>query len=62
ARYVHLNPVRVGGLGLNKSQRAAARAGAIRAPGGGLVAERLRQLREFRWSPSDSIRAKMALT
>ncbi|HEV2393061.1 MAG TPA: transposase, partial [Verrucomicrobiae bacterium] len=50
AQYVHLNPVRVGGLGLNKSQRAGARAGAIRAPRAELVAERLRQLREFRWS------------
>jgi putative transposase len=50
ARYVHLNPVRVGGLGLNKRQQAAARAGAIVAPPPELVAERLRRLREFQWS------------
>lgn len=50
ARYVHFNPVRIAGLGLNKRQQAAARLGAIRAPHPELVAERFRQLREFRWS------------
>ena len=32
SRYVHLNPVRVGGLGLGKEQRAASRAGTAPAP------------------------------
>jgi REP element-mobilizing transposase RayT len=50
ARYVHLNPVRVAGLGLDKSARAASRAGPIAAPCAELVAERLRVLREYRWS------------
>ncbi|HEV2214226.1 MAG TPA: transposase [Terracidiphilus sp.] len=50
ARYVHLNPVRVGALALNKRQQAAARAGAIQAPDGKLVAQRLSRVREYRWS------------
>ncbi len=50
ARYVHLNPVRVGALELNKRQRAASRAGLIAAPRPELLAERLRVLREYRWS------------
>ncbi len=50
ARYVHLNPVRIGKLGLNKQDRAASREGVLAAPGVDLVAERLRCLREFRWS------------
>jgi len=50
ARYVHLNPVRVACLGLDKSARAASRAGPIVAPSAELVAERLQVLREYRWS------------
>lgn len=50
ARYVHLNPVRVAPLRLDKSARAASRAGAGDGPSLALVAERLRTLREFRWS------------
>jgi REP element-mobilizing transposase RayT len=50
ARYVHLNPVRVARLGLDKSARAASRAGVGGGPGGELVAERLRTLRQYRWS------------
>ena len=50
ARYVHLNPVRVSGLELHKSARAASRAGLPSGPAPELVAERLRVLREFRWS------------
>jgi REP element-mobilizing transposase RayT len=49
-RYVHLNPVRVLGLGLGKRQRAASRAGTTPERRAELVAERLRQLREFPWS------------
>jgi len=50
ARYVHLNPIRLARLGLDKSARAASRAGPIAAPSAELVAERLRTLREYRWS------------
>jgi REP element-mobilizing transposase RayT len=50
ARYLHLNPVRIAGLGLDKRQRAASRAGTVAKPKPELIAERLRILREFRWS------------
>ncbi len=50
ARYVHLNPVRIAGLGLDKSQRAAARIGSVARPRAELIAQRLRVLREFPWS------------
>ena len=50
ARYVHLNPVRVAPLQLDKSARAAARLGLESGPTPELVAQRLRVLREFRWS------------
>ena len=50
ARYVHLNPVRVAGLGLDKRRRAASKAGLVQAPKAELVAERLKRLREFHWS------------
>jgi putative transposase len=47
ARYIHLNPVRLARLGLDKSARAASRAGVDPGPSAELVAERLRVLREF---------------
>lgn len=50
ARYVHLNPVRVAGLRLDKRQQAASRAGGIAKPAPELVAKRLQVLREYRWS------------
>jgi len=50
ARYVHLNPVRVARLGLDKRQQAAARGGPIAKPKAELVGERLRLLREYHWS------------
>jgi REP-associated tyrosine transposase len=50
ARYVHLNPIRIARLGLDKSARAASRAGAISAPAAEVVAERLQVLRDYRWS------------
>ena len=50
ARYVHLNPVRVGRLKLGKSAHAASRAGLEGGPAAELLAERLRVLRGFRWS------------
>ena len=50
ARYVHLNPVRLAGLGLGKRQQAASRRTGIAAPGSRLVGERLTRLRQYRWS------------
>jgi len=47
---VHLNPVRVAKLGLDKRPRSAQRQGVGVGPGSELVAERLRVLREWRWS------------
>jgi putative transposase len=49
-RYVHLNPLRVTLLGLGKSDRAAQRQGLSPAPSPAVVRERLRRLREWRWS------------
>lgn len=49
-RYVHLNPVRVQGLGLGKEDRAARRAGVGGRPKAEVVAERLAVLRGYRWS------------
>src|SRR6516164_719826 len=50
ARYVHLNPVRVAMLGLDKRRRSASGAGLVSKPKPELMAERLRLLRQFRWS------------
>ncbi|HVV71028.1 MAG TPA: transposase [Verrucomicrobiae bacterium] len=50
ARYVHLNPVRVAGMGPGKAARAASRAGLAQGPSPEQMAERLRVLREYRWS------------
>ena len=50
ARYVHLNPVRLKRLGLDKAARAGARAGGPQPPAPEWMAERLAELRQFRWS------------
>jgi putative transposase len=50
ARYVHLNPVRITIMGLGKQHRAAARLGFGEKPSPEIVAQRLRLLREWRWS------------
>ena len=50
ARYLHLNPVRIGGLGVSKSDQRRARMVGGEDPGRALVNERLRVLREYRWS------------
>jgi len=50
ARYVHLNPVRLGRFGLGKLQRKASRAGLVGKPDAQIVSERLRTLRGYRWS------------
>ena len=56
--YLHLNPARVGRLGLGKSDRQRARAGAGSLPARELVRQRLSTLRTFRWS---SYRAYLGL-
>jgi hypothetical protein len=48
--YWHLNPVRVMGLDLGKKQRAAGRIGLLTAPSREVVAQRLKVLREWKWS------------
>jgi REP element-mobilizing transposase RayT len=50
ARYIHLNPVRIGGLGLGKSDQRRARVLGCEDPGQELVKRRLEVLREHRWS------------
>jgi putative transposase len=50
SRYVHLNPVRVSGLGLGKRERQTLRAGVSSEPDPAMVRERLKQLRQYRWS------------
>ena len=49
-RYLHLNPVRVARLNLDKRARAAGRVGAGAEPTPELVKERLKILREWKWS------------
>jgi putative transposase len=50
SRYVHLNPVRVGRLGLGKVDRQKMRAGANGAPDPRSVQDRIARLRRYRWS------------
>jgi REP element-mobilizing transposase RayT len=50
ARYIHLNPVRIGGLGLSKSDLHRARVLGCENPGQELIRRRLDTLREHFWS------------
>jgi REP element-mobilizing transposase RayT len=50
ARYIHLNPVRIEGLGLSKAEQRKARVVGCENPGRELVRRRLEILREHRWS------------
>ena len=50
SHYVHLNPVRIKGLGQGKRQRAADHAGVSRSPTAEEVKRRLVKLRGYRWS------------
>lgn len=50
ARYLHLNPVRVKGLGLGKAEQRRAKVAGIEDPGVALVSHRLRLLEEYPWS------------
>jgi REP element-mobilizing transposase RayT len=50
SRYVHLNPIRLKRMGLDKRVRGAERAGIAPPPRPEQIAERLKRLREYRWS------------
>lgn len=50
ARYLHLNPVRIAGLGLSKEDQRRARVLGCPDPGAELVARRVAVLREYPWS------------
>ena len=50
ARYVHLNPVRIEGLGLGKTEQRRARVLGSADPGAALVAQRLEVLHGYQWS------------
>jgi REP-associated tyrosine transposase len=50
SRYVHLNPVRIHGLGLDKATQGAQRRGLSPAPESELVRQRIQTLRDYRWS------------
>jgi putative transposase len=49
-RYVHLNPVRVKRLGLDRGRREAGKVGLVAAASAEVVAERLATLRTWKWS------------
>lgn len=49
ATYIHLNPVRIHALGLDKAGRARENAGVATATGSGLKKEHLRRLRGYVW-------------
>jgi len=50
SRYLHLNPVRLERLGLDKAKQRAARAGRKTTEDRRLIEQRLAVLREYRWS------------
>ena len=50
ARYIHLNPVRIGGLGLSKSEQRRGRVLGCANPGAELVGRRLAVLQDHPWS------------
>lgn len=50
ARYLHLNPVRIGRLGLGKAEQRRARVADIPDPGAALVLQRLRTLDAYPWN------------
>jgi len=60
ARYIHLNPVRVKGLGLGKSGVRRQKTAAAVDPGTALVTERLSLLAEYPWSSWRAYRANDA--
>ena len=50
SRYLHLNPVRVAGLGLRRADQQRSRAGLVGPPAAAVVTQRLEQLRQYPWS------------
>ena len=50
SRYVHLNPVRVKALGLDKTAQRRSHAGVNGKPAATQIRERIGRLRQFRWS------------
>lgn len=50
SRYVHLNPVRVGRLGLDKAAQQRSHAALGGTPDAAMVARRIGELRRYRWS------------
>jgi len=50
ARYMHLNPVRLDGLGLDKAAQQRAKVLACPDPGAELIRRRLDQLQNYQWS------------
>ena len=50
SRYIHLNPVRVPGLGLGKSQRGHSRAVGVDKPDPAQIRQRVQRLRRYPWS------------
>jgi REP element-mobilizing transposase RayT len=50
ARYIHLNPVRIGGLGLSKEDQRRAKVMGCADPGAELIRRRLGVLRDYGWS------------
>lgn len=50
SRYIHLNPIRTAKLGQDKTVRAQETHGGVPSPSPDQVAQRLKALREFRWS------------
>lgn len=50
SEYIHLNPLRVRGLGMGKAERKRQQAGMERTPGQVEVDQRLEALRGYRWS------------
>jgi len=50
SRYVHLNPVRLARLGLDKAGQQRSRAGLRGKPDAVAVARRIAELRRYRWS------------
>jgi len=50
SRYIHLNPVRLGKLGLGKAEQKRKRTGLAPAPNAAQVGPRIALLRRYRWS------------
>jgi len=49
-RYLHLNPIRIAGLGLSNLDQRRAKAADLRDPGAELIARRVRTLESYPWS------------